>query len=180
MKLSAERSLLLVVDMQARLVPAISGRDSLVAKVGTLLRAANALSVPALATEQSPEGLGRTIPELADLLPSQARVIKTTFDATGTPSLMDRLRETERGQIVICGSEAHVCVLQTAMGLRAAGYDVFAVADAMGSRDPANREAALARMRQADMVAVTTEMVVFEWLGRSDRPEFRELLALIK
>ncbi|MDX1712029.1 MAG: hydrolase [Rhodovibrionaceae bacterium] len=179
-KLDAENSLLLVVDMQERLVPAIDGRDSLVAAVGTLLQAAQRLSLPVLATEQNPEGLGGVVAELSEAIPSEARVTKMTFDAAGESSLLARLDSSGRTQIVLCGAEAHVCVLQTALGLKAAGYDVFAVADAIGSRDPANRQAALARLGQAGIVTVTTEMVVFEWLGRSDRPEFKELLALIK
>jgi nicotinamidase-related amidase len=91
-----------------------------------------------------------------------------------------RDRFSDRRQMVVCGAEAHVCVLQTAMGLQREGYQVFVVADAVGTRAPDDLRAALERMQQAGLVMVTTEMVVFEWLARSDRPEFRDVLKLIK
>ena len=105
---------------------------------------------------------------------------KITFSCLGAADFAARLSALGRTQAVVCGAEAHVCVLQTALDLRARDRRVFIVADATGSRDPANREAALARLSQAGATVVTTEMVLFEWLKRAGTEDFRALLPLIK
>ena len=96
------------------------------------------------------------------------------------PALHQRIKETGRPLLVICGMEAHVCVLQSALGFRQAGYCPVVVADAVSSRTPANREAALLRLRENGIEVATTEMVLFEWLGEAGTPEFKELSRLIK
>ncbi|MEX0759413.1 MAG: isochorismatase family protein, partial [Tistlia sp.] len=138
------------------------------------------LAIPVLASEQYPQGLGPTVPALAQLLAPAERIAKRAFSCAAEPGFLAALRESGRGQVVICGMEAHVCLLQTAIELVEAGFVVFAVADALGSRDPANREAALARMAGQGIEVVTGEMVLFEWLRRSDHEGFRDLLGLIK
>ncbi|MEJ2871268.1 isochorismatase family protein [Actinomycetospora sp. OC33-EN08] len=168
--LTAETSVLLVVDLQQRLMPAIAGASEVLRNAARLVRAATRLDVPVTTTEQDPAKLGPTVDEVAELLPAPA-VTKSTFAAS---------LQLERPRAVVCGCEAHVCVLQTVLALRAAGQDVAVVADAVGSRAPENREAALARMREHGVEVVTTEMVVFEWLGSSANPAFREVQALIK
>jgi nicotinamidase-related amidase len=172
--LSAGSSVLLVVDLQERLMPAIAGAADVVEHCSRLIRAATRLEVPVTATEQDPDKLGPTVEPLASLLPAPA-VAKSSFAAdlsfpTTTPATT----------VVVCGCEAHVCVQSTVLALRASGHDVAVVADAVGSRSVGNRDAALARMRDHGVDVVTTEMVVFEWLGTSANPAFREVQKLIK
>lgn len=168
--LAAADSTLLVVDLQERLMPAIADGDAVVDRTGRLVQAATRLGVGVAATEQNPAGLGPTVGAIAALLPTPATA-KTSFAAGIDP---------EPGTVVVAGCEAHVCVQQTVLALRAAGRAVAVVADAVGSRHEADRERALARMRDHGVDVVTTEMVVFEWLGSSDHPAFREVQKLIK
>ena len=156
--LSADSSVLLVVDLQERLMPAIAAAPSVLDNAGRLVRAAVRLDVDVTTTEQDPAKLGPTVEPVAALLPTPA-VAKSTFAA-------DLAFPTST--VVVSGCEAHVCVLQTVL------------ADAVGSRTPESRDAAIARMRAHGVDAVTTEMVVFEWLGSSRNPAFREVQALIK
>jgi nicotinamidase-related amidase len=180
MLLSSERSVLLVVDVQERLMPAVHGHGRVVDNVRILLQAAGHLGVPVIASEQYPKGLGATVAPVRELLPPDAVVEKIHFSAAYEPVFMQRLDRCGRDQIVVCGSEAHVCVMQTALGLRALGRAVFIVADASSSRNPANAEAGIARMGAHGVDVVTTEMVVFEWLRRADSAAFKSVLPLIK
>ena len=180
MLIRREQSLLLIVDIQEKLAPAILNADGVVANAAKLIQAAQKLSVPMLASEQYPKGLGRTVPALRNLLPSVAIFEKTHFSCFGEAGVADRLRQTQRQQIIVCGMEAHVCVLQTALELKAAGYTTMVVADAVSSRQQENHALGLARLRGAGVEIVTTEMVLFEWIGQAGTPEFKSLLALIK
>jgi nicotinamidase-related amidase len=180
MRLRDGDSLLLVVDAQARLAPKIEDADRIVANCAVLIEAAARLAVDVLATEHYSRGLGPLLPELKAHLPVNGVLEKIHFSLQDEPACAVRVAQTGRRQMVIAGMETHVCVLQSALGLRQAGYEVFVVADATGSRRAESRALALERMRAAGIAVVTTEMVVFEWLGRADRPEFRDVLALIK
>jgi len=173
-------SQLLVVDVQERLVPAMERERPFVAATAKLLEAANMLKIPALASEQYPKGLGRTVPELADLAPEAQRYEKMEFSCYANEAIRRALIEVKRPQIVVAGIEAHVCVLQTALELKAAGHAVFVVTDATASRRPESRETAFRRMIQAGVTAVTLEMVLFEWLRSAADPEFRAISKLIR
>ena len=169
-------SILLVIDMQARLMPAIHEGAEAIANARRLVQAAALLGVPALFTEQNPKGLGPTVPELGR---DEASVLsKMEFDACRASGFGERLAEGKAA--VIAGVEAHVCVLQTALGLVEKGRRVFVVRDAIGSRRAESKDAALRRMERNGVEIVTTEMVVFEWLGDARNPRFREAVALIK
>ncbi|MBC7164461.1 MAG: isochorismatase family protein [Roseovarius sp.] len=175
--IDAQHSHLLVIDFQARLMPAIHEGAGTLANGARLLRAARLLDVPRIFTEQTPDKLGHTVPELAPG-PGEAVLAKKSFDACADTALA---RTVPAGQhIVVCGCEAHVCVLQSVLGLMSAGREVAVVADATGSRAPANRNAAIARMAHHGAEIVTTEMVLFEWLKSASHPRFREVLALIR
>lgn len=167
---------LLVIDFQARLMPAIADAATVLLNASRLATAARRLGVPMLFTEQNPRGLGATVPELA--APVGEVIGKMTFDALRTSGVVERL-STDRA-VVVVGCEAHVCVLQTVLGLLERGRRVFVVADAVGSRSHSNHSAAIARMQRHGAEIVTTEMVLFEWLGTSEHPAFREIVALIK
>lgn len=167
-------SALLVVDVQTRLMPAIDGAGALVANIRRLLDAAVLLDVPSMFTEQNPAGLGPTIEALQPALPV---LHKMAFDACRDDGLAAM---PDRAAFVVAGCEAHVCVLQTVLGLLAAGRQVSVVRDALGSRRPESKETALTRMARHGAEIVTTEMVVFEWLGSAIDPRFKQAVALIK
>jgi nicotinamidase-related amidase len=175
--LSAEGAVLLLVDLQQRLMPVIHDGETIIARAARLAEAARLLDVPVYATEQFPEGLGPTVPPLADY--PQAVLSKTTFSAAGAPGF-SRLLPSGSREIVLAGCEAHVCVLQTALGLIASGHRVLLAADAIGSRDPADRDVAIDRARQHGAEIVTSEMVLFEWLRDSRHPKFRDVHKLLK
>jgi nicotinamidase-related amidase len=184
MLLSAKRSHLFVVDVQARLMPAIHENDALLKNVNILLRAADRLGIPVTVTEQYPKGLGLTVDPVAEALPVSASVLpKTSFSAAGDPAIAERVAELRgegRNQLVICGAEAHICVLQSALGFKDMGYDVFVVADAVSSRSPHSVNAACARLLHAGCHWVTTEMAAFEWMERAATDDFRALSPLFK
>ncbi|MEO6353089.1 MAG: isochorismatase family protein [Burkholderiaceae bacterium] len=179
--IDASSSLLLVIDFQTRLMPAITDADAVLRNALILARAAQQLAIPALATEQYPAGLGHTAAEIAALCTES--VEKTTFGACGTPAFLQavrRLAPCSAPTLLISGCEAHVCVLQTALQLHAQGFDVRLVVDAVGSRSAISKHIALERMRAAGIGLVTTEMVLFEWLRDARHPQFRDLSKLIK
>ena len=180
MLIERDKSCLLVVDVQEKLASAMTDPASVIRNAGILMRAAARLGVPLVVSEQYPQGLGPTVPELRALAPESARLAKVSFSCAGDPALQQRVKAVQRSLIVIAGLEAHVCVLQSALGFRQAGYETVVVADAISSRAPASREAALQRLRENGVEVATTEMVVFEWLGQAGTPEFKELSRLIK
>jgi nicotinamidase-related amidase len=174
--LNARDSILLVVDLQSRLAPAIERGDALVANARRLVVAAKLLGVPIMFTEQNPAALGETVAELS---PDPANVFhKMTFDAIRTPGLIERLEEGRT--VVMAGCEAHVCILQTALGLTERGRKTFVVSDAIGSRRGENKEAALLRLSRHGIEIGSVEMVLFEWLETAENLCFREVAALIK
>jgi nicotinamidase-related amidase len=177
MTLSTENAVLLLIDLQQKLVPAIADGDTMVARSVRLAEAAQLLDVPVRATEQYPAGLGPTVAELA-AYPREV-LSKTTFSAVGDPGFAALLPAGTR-EVVIAGCEAHVCVLQTALDLVDSGYRPVVVADAAGSRHPSDREAGLARARQHGVEIVTSEMVLFEWLGDARNPRFRDVQKLLR
>jgi nicotinamidase-related amidase len=180
MLMSAADSCLLVVDMQARLVPSMATKQTTVDNARILIEAATRLNVPLLVSEQYPRGLGPTVPELAAVIPEGRTVEKMHFSCIGDPGFAERFRAIGRRQAIVAGVEAHVCVLQTVEDLLASGTETFVVADATSSRTEQNHAAAMERLCGAGARIVTTEMVVFEWLAKAGTPEFRELSALIK
>jgi len=153
--------------------------DRVVENISVLMRAALRLNIPQLVSEQYPKGLGVTVASLA-YLSDQPVAEKLSFSCMGDEEYVPRFKVLGRKQAVIVGMEAHVCVLQTAMDLRAEDVQVFIVADATSSRTPENHGLALQRLKGAGAEIVSTEMVVFEWLGKAGTPEFKELSALIK
>ena len=177
MLLAAEGAALLLIDLQERLVPVIHDGETTVARAVRLAQAARLLDVPVCATEQYPAGLGPTVAALAPY--PQAVLAKTTFSAAAAPDFPGLL-PAGAGQIIVAGCEAHVCVLQTVLGLLGSGRQVAVAADAIGSRDPADRKAAIARARQHGAEIVTSEMVLFEWLRDSRHPQFRQVQELLK
>ncbi len=173
--MEAAASALLMVDFQARLMPAIAGREAVIANARRLTDAAALCGVPVLFTEQNPAKLGGTVPELS---PAAATLPKMCFDAGRDPGFASLL--PDRATVLLAGCEAHVCVLQTALGLLDRGRHVAVVEDAVGSRAPASKAAALRRLERYGVEIVTAEMAIFEWLGSAAHPRFRDAMALVK
>lgn len=172
---------LLVVDEQEKLMPAMHDGGRVVERTAVLLQVARTLQLPVTVTEQYPQGLGPTVPRLLDLMPGREHVFaKTQFSAAAHPQVAERLQAVDRPQVVIAGVEAHVCVAQTATMLRAKGYDVFLVADAVSSRQMDSVAVAFERLRPQGIWIVNVEQVLFECLGEAGTPEFRELSRLIR
>jgi nicotinamidase-related amidase len=170
---------LVLVDYQARLMPAIHEGAKVVANAHLLAQAARILDIPILGTEQNPSRLGPNVEPLKSAC--AVTVAKTHFDACRDgllPALEQRMSGCE--QVVIAGCEAHVCMLQTALGLLREGKRVWVVASASGSRHASDHAAAMDRLARAGATIVTHEMVVFEWLADCTHPRFREVLAIIK
>lgn len=172
-------SALVLVDYQARLMPAIHDAATVAANGVLLARAAHALGIPVIGTEQNPAGLGSNVEAIRSECP--VTLAKTHFDACAD-GLLQALHAArpDASQVVVAGCEAHVCMLQTALGLLRAGKRVWVVASASGSRRPADHAAAMARLARSGATIVTHEMVVFEWLGGCGHPRFRDVLAIVK
>ena len=174
--LDPRRSTLVLIDFQTKLMPAIDRGEAAIANARRLVEAARLLDVPVLVTEQYAKGLGPTVPELAP--PAESLVSKMCFGAVEADGFLGRLGDED--SVVVAGVEAHVCVLQTVVRLIERGRPVYVVRDAISSRRPESCEAAVRRMEAHGAEIVTTEMVVFEWLGTAEHPKFREAVALIK
>jgi nicotinamidase-related amidase len=177
-RLRTDNSVLVVIDIQDRLLAKIPTAASLVRNAGFMLDVAAALEVPVRATEQYPKGLGPTTPEIARRLPA-ALPSKTTFSCCGTGTFLEELEMLGRRNIVLVGMETHVCVAQTALDLLEAGLHVFLPVDALAARGAADHDAALRRLEQAGAVPTTTEAVAFEWMGDSTHPQFKAVSKLV-
>jgi nicotinamidase-related amidase len=184
MLISRDKSQLLIIDVQEKLLSAISGKDRVVERCVRLVRAARMLHVPITLSEQYPQGLGATVDPIRESFANDGLVVdKVEFSCLKSEPLRERLHELRRRgrpQVVIGGIEAHVCVAQTAIDLEAQGFESFVVADAVGSRAKTSRKLALSRLARDGVDVVDSEMVLFEWLERAGTPEFKELQALIK
>lgn len=178
--LEVEQSLLVLIDVQARLAPQIANHAAVVARCGLLLQGARALGVPVLATEHCAAAIGPTLPVLRAQLDAGEMIAKRQFSAMAESALPEALRRCGCRQVLLAGMEAHVCVLQTALGVVDAGYECWVVADAIGSRHGDDRLLAIERLRESGARVVSSEMVLFEWLGGADHPQFRTLIARIK
>ncbi|HEY0234632.1 MAG TPA: isochorismatase family protein [Afipia sp.] len=171
-----ERSTLVLVDYQSRLMPAINLAPQVLANARRLLEVAAMLKVPVVFTEQNADGLGKTVPELP--LEGHALAHKMTFDACRAPGFSEMLAIGH--DLVVAGCEAHVCLLQTVLGLLDAGRKVYVVRDAVGARTGESKETALTRMARHGAEIVTTEMVAFEWLETAEHPRLRDVVRLVK
>jgi nicotinamidase-related amidase len=177
----ADSSQLLIIDIQQRLFDVMPkyDRQALSKNASILLKAANALSIPITLSEQYPKGLGDTIPELKQAL-DNTPCEKTSFSCCQSSSFEYNLvTEHKRPQIIICGMETHICVLQTAADLQTWGYDVYIVEDAVISRTEINKQNAIERMRSNRINITNTESVLFEWIRDASHPEFKMLSKLI-
>ena len=181
--LDAERTALVVVDIQEKLLPPIHEKERLIRNAQLLLRLANIQKIPVLATTQYAKGLGATVAEIASLLPAGTTPIdKLEFGCFGSAPFCEAVRKLprERDALLVCGMETHICVTQTVLGALQQGYVVHVASDACGSRAESNWRVGLERMRDAGAVISSTEMVMYEFLEVAGTDEFRETLKLVK
>jgi nicotinamidase-related amidase len=181
-RLQAEQCALLVIDIQEKLLPPIHGREQLLHNAQLLLRLAEILRLPVMATTQYARGLGGIVPEIAKLMPKSSALDKNEFGCFGNPKFCADLKAEapERNTLLLCGMETHICVMQTALGALDAGYLVHVASDAVGSRSEWNWKIGLERMREAGALISSTETIIYELLGGSGGTEFKQMLPYLK
>lgn len=179
--LRPERTALVVIDLQEKLLPAIAQRERVLRNGVLLLNLANVLALPVVLTTQYSRGLGPTVPEVLAAAPGVAPLDKMSFGCFGSPEFLDRLKALGgRDQLVVAGIESHICVAQTVLGALEHGYTVHVASDAVGSRSEENRAVGMSRMQRAGALVSSTEMAIYELLGRSDAAAFKRMLPLLK
>lgn len=177
-RLTTADSMLVVVDVQDKLLAKMPTAATLVRNVSFLLDAANILGVPAVGTEQYPKGLGPTTAEITRRLPAGLPP-KTAFSCGGAAGFLADLRATGRPNVVFCGMETHVCILHSALDLLDAGFVVFLPVDAVSSRYAVDHDSSIRRLERAGVVPTTAEAVAFEWLGDAAHPQFKAVSKLV-
>lgn len=175
-----QSSLLVVIDMQDRLLQAISNFESVLDQTVRMVKYAKAIDVPVLMTEQYRKGLGSSNPLLLNEVPESNIIEKVTFSAFDCPEFVKSLNQKKPHTLVIAGVESHICVCQTALAALELGYDVRILADAVGSRTEFNKEIGIEKMKQAGALIESTESILYEWLKQAGTPEFKSILPLVK
>jgi len=179
--LNPEECALVVIDIQEKLLPPIHEGARMVSNSQLLIRLAKILSLPVIITTQYAKGLGSTVPQIAELLPEVTPLDKLEFGCFGNSAFCSAVEHLGgRNTLLLCGMETHICVLQTALGALAQGRIVHVAADALGSRTELNWKIGLKRMRDAGVVMSSTEMMIYELLGKSGTAAFKEMLKFIK
>lgn len=178
--LNIENSLVLIIDIQEKLLNAAFNKEQILKNSSIIVSAANILDIPILATEQYPKGLGNTVSEINKNIQKENIFEKTSFSALDDDKLKNKLKGLNKHQIILLGIETHICVNQTAQALIELGYDVYAVSNASGSRLESEHLAGLNRIEKCGGNIITTEIALFELLKTSAHPKFKEVQNLIK
>lgn len=178
--LTRDTSLLLIIDYQEKLLAAFKEPDQFLNPCIKLIRFAHILKLPILWTEQYPKGLGRTVDKVKNELSGLSPVEKTAFSCFGEPDFVRSLSAFPQDQLIVCGIETHICVEQSVLDAMEAGYQAHVVVDACGARKKRDHKAGLRKMENAGAVISSAETVIYEVLARSDAPEFRDVLQLVK
>ena len=184
MLLNKKETILVVVDFQERIVPAMREGASAVAEAAKLIKGFRALGCPVLVTQQYTKGLGESVPEIKEAFGDGmefAHIEKSAFSVMGDQGFVEELARQGKKTVVLCGIEAHVCVLQSALDMQEAGYDVFLATDAISSRKERDEKPAIKRMIQAGIVPTTVESALFELLDNDSKSEtFKTISRLIR
>lgn len=175
--LKKDDALVAIIDMQERLLQVITERERVVENVLKLVKFARMIGLPIILTEQ--QNLGETTSEIGAELDDIQPIIKLEFDCFESPAFADRIRQLNRNTLIIAGIEAHICVAQTALHALT-DYETHVVSDATSSRSRHNWKVAIERMRHAGVTITSTEMVIYELLGKAGTDQFREALKLVK
>lgn len=177
--LNKEDAIVLVIDIQEKLMPAILEKEELVNKSKILISGAKILEVPIFVTEQYPKGLGKTIGEIDALTKNDPIFEKISYTCC-TDEVLAYLEKSKRKQVIITGVETHVCVYQTTRDLLNHGYSVFVASDAVSSRTLENKQNGIALMKDMGAVISNTETLLFDMLKISGTPEFKAISKLVK
>eukprot|EP00877_Chromochloris_zofingiensis_P000146 jgi/Chrzof1/10131/Cz04g30020.t1 len=180
-KLLPTQTALFVCDIQERFRPVISGMPAVVDTARRMIRGANTMGIPVIVTEQYPKALGHTVSELRECLAANTPVVSKTLFSMVVPEVEEFLaRQSAIKQVLLCGIEAHVCVLQTTLDLLEKGYEVHVIVDGVSSQRPTDRAVGLHRMSQSGAFMVTTEMALFQIMKDAKYPQFKAISALVQ
>ncbi len=180
MRITKENTIGLIIDIQERLFPAMFEKESLLKNTLVLIQGLKELQIPLIVTQQYSKGLGETIQEIKSVIPDFGFIEKRGFSCCDEPVFMESLKKTEAKNVIICGIESHVCVLQTAVDLKEAGYNPVVVMDCVSSRIPASIEIAKERFRLEGIIMTSAESILFELTRSSAAPEFKAISNLVK
>lgn len=181
MRITPENSIALVIDIQEKLIHSIYKHKYLVKTTQYLLEALNILNIPKIFAEQYPQGLGSTIPEISKFITPNDKVCpKTSFSAADDENILQELQKSQKQNVILFGIEAHVCVLQTFIDLRAKGYNVILISDCIGSRNKYDKKSAVIRAQQEGVLISSYESIVFELSRSAKNPNFKAISELIK
>lgn len=175
MTININDSVFIVVDLQEKLLPKIANQESIINNCLWLTKVANKLNIPTILCEQYPKGLGYTHDKIRQRMPESNIVEKMHFSAARNLMFIDKLASLNKSNVIICGIEAHVCVLQTALDLNHMDYHVYVAADSIGSRNNEDKNIAISRMQHSGISIVSKEMVLFEWLEKAGNDLFKEM-----
>ncbi|MBS4021898.1 MAG: hydrolase [Dethiobacter sp.] len=178
--LSPENSALIVIDIQGNLAHMMHEKEAFFKNVQIMIKGAKILDIPIVWIEQYPQGLGPTIPEVAELLDGNQPIGKITFNGCLNENILQAIESLQRRRLLITGMETHICVYQTVMGLLRSGFEVHIVGDAVSSRTSANKKIGIEKMKEGGAYITSTETVLFELLGIAGGEEFKEILNLVK
>lgn len=178
--ISRNAAVLVIIDIQGNLAQAMSDKENIFANAVKLIKGFKALNLPIIVTEQMPQKLGRTLPQIAGELEGFNPIAKESFSCWGEKTFKEKLKSLSRRHIVLLGIEAHVCVYQTVLDLIAEGYNVHLAADAVSSRTPENRQIGIDAMKSAGAHITSTEMVLFELLRTAADPKAKDFFKIVK
>lgn len=180
-QLNLEDSLILIIDIQEKLLNAVFNKEKVEKKSAIIAETAKILGIPVVITEQYPKGLGNTISAIKETLAENSEVFeKTAFSALSNENILNAIKKHNKKQIIVLGIETHICVSQTTSALLNLGYEVNVIKDACGSRAEVEYNAGLERMKDNGAFIITTEIALFEWLKSAKHPDFKAVQALIK
>ena len=181
MRILAEDTMALVVDFQERLVPVIDRNEELLHHTEILIKGLRALKIPMLVTQQYTKGIGMTVPVLSDVFGEEfIYEDKVTFSCAEDETILEKIKQSGKKNIIVCGIEAHICVLQTVIDLIAKGYHVILVEDCVGSRKESDRQAGIKRAVAEGAIPTTYESILFELTRVAKTDVFKEISRLIK
>jgi nicotinamidase-related amidase len=180
MRIEKAKAAGLLIDVQEKLFPHMDQKEDLLRRCSILIRGLKVLGLPMMITEQYPRGLGKTIEALAALMEGEVVKEKISFSCCDEPSFIKMLELQRRHTVIICGIEAHVCVMQTVIDLVALGYHAVVVADCISSRNPEDKRVAIERMRSEGAVITTSESILFELAQVAGNDEFKAISKLVK
>ncbi|MDD2380922.1 MAG: isochorismatase family protein [Mariniphaga sp.] len=180
MRISKQKTISLIIDIQERLFPVMQGKEELLRNCQILIRGLNTLGIPHIVTQQYTKGLGETIEEIQSILPDFTPVEKREFSCYNEPHVISRIHESDAQHIIICGIESHVCVLQTAIDLKQAGLNPVVVMDCVSSRHRRSVDLAIERLRFESIMITSAESILFELTRSSAAPEFKAISGIVK